>query len=67
MSKNKKIVSWIIFALFLVITFILSLYHENWRDEAQAYLLCRDMNLLEIFKNVHYEGHPILYYLFDTF
>ena len=64
MKKKEKVIAWIIFILFVLLIFVLALHHENWRDEAQAYLLCRDMNLLGIFKNVHYEGHPIFYYLF---
>lgn len=64
MKKKEKLITWIIFILFVLLIFILALHHENWRDEAQAYLLCRDMNLMGIFKNVHYEGHPIFYYLF---
>lgn len=61
---KKKLFPWIVFISFIIVTAIMSFYHENWRDEAQAYLLCRDMNFLELFKNIHYEGHPIFYYLF---
>ncbi len=61
-SNKKKIVSWILFLLYCVLILFLFFHHENWRDEAQAYLLCRDMNFKELFLNVHYEGHPILYY-----
>lgn len=59
-SKYKKI---IIFLLYIILIIVISCFHENWRDEVQSYLLCRDMNFLELFKNVHYEGHPFFYYL----
>ena len=35
-EKNKKI---IVFALYTIIAFVLMNFHENWRDEAQEWLL----------------------------
>lgn len=64
MKNKSKLFNIIVFTLFIIIILIMSFHHENWRDEAQAYLLCRDMNLFQLFKNIHYEGHPIIYYLF---
>lgn len=52
-----------IFILYIVILLIMFYFHENWRDEVQSFLLCRDMNFIELLKNVHYEGHPFFYYL----
>lgn len=60
-KKNKFLI--LLFVLYLCCIAILFHFHENWRDEAQAYLICRDMNLGEIFRNAYLEGHPILYYL----
>jgi hypothetical protein len=38
--------------------------HVPWRDELQAYLLVRDSHGLGgLFANLHYEGHPSLWYL----
>ena len=38
--------------------------HSPWRDELQAYLLVRDSTGLGgLFANLHYEGHPSLWYL----
>ncbi len=38
--------------------------HSPWRDELQAYLLVRDsVGVGGLFANLHYEGHPGLYYL----
>lgn len=62
-NKKTKIISYIILIVFIIITLFISFYHENWRDEVQAYLLCRDMNFFELLKNIHYEGHPFVYYL----
>lgn len=62
-TKKNIIVSFVIFIIFIAFTLILSFHHENWRDEVQAYLLCRDMSFFELLKNLHYEGHPFFYYL----
>ncbi len=37
--------------------------HENWRDEAQAWLLARDLSIPELFAQMSYEGHPCLWHL----
>jgi hypothetical protein len=38
--------------------------HVPWRDELQAYLLVRDSaGIGGLFANLHYEGHPSLWYL----
>lgn len=63
MKKKEKIFLSVVMCVFLALIITVFFYHDNWRDEAQAYLLCRDMNFLQIFRNVHYEGHPIFYYL----
>ena len=59
-SKDKKM---LVFGIYLILILCMFCFHENWRDEVQAYLLCRDMNFIELLKNVHYEGHPFFYYL----
>lgn len=38
-------------------------FHEPWRDEAQAWLIARDVPLLRIPEYMHYEGHPCLWHL----
>ena len=58
-----KIVRWILFILFALATFYISSHHEPWRDEAQAWLMSRDMNVIELIKNAPKEGHPILFHL----
>lgn len=40
------------------------LNHALWQDEWQAWLLARDSgSLVELFRNLRYEGHPALWYL----
>jgi hypothetical protein len=39
-------------------------WHEPWRDEAQAWLLARDLSIPQLLlHNLRYEGHPALWYL----
>lgn len=35
----------------LFFTFTLIFFHENWRDEAQAWLLARDCNIYELIRD----------------
>ena len=53
-------------AVFLVwlgtVVFLLS-RHENWRDEAQAWLMVRDLNVAQLIRQMPYEGHPCLWHL----
>lgn len=51
-------------AAYVVLVFAVIARHEPWADEAQAWLLARDSGLFELlFKRLHYEGHPGLWYL----
>jgi hypothetical protein len=39
-------------------------WHEPWNDEAQAWLLSRDLSLPQLLlHNLRYESHPALWYL----
>jgi hypothetical protein len=39
-------------------------HHEPWADEAQAWQLARNLSLHDLFViYLHYEGHPILWYI----
>ena len=50
--------------LFLVCGAFVAWRHEMWRDEMQAWLIARDStSLIDLVRNLKYEGHPILWYL----
>lgn len=53
----------IAYIAYLVITAILILFHEYWRDESQAWLIARDLSFLDIIKQMQYEGHPCLWHM----
>jgi len=38
-------------------------FHEPWRDEAQAWLLARDLPLGDLLRHIHYEGSPALWHV----
>jgi len=60
--KYRKIIFATLIASY---TFIFSfIFHENWMDETQAWLIVRDShNLAALVHNLRYEGHPLLWYL----
>ncbi len=64
MNLNKS-VRWetVIFILYTIIMFFTVLYHEPWRDEAQAWLIARDLPFFSIFSQMGYEGTPALWHV----
>ena len=53
----------IVFLLYAGLTFGLLFFHENWRDEAQAWLIARDCTIPQLINAMKYEGHFLLWYL----
>ena len=51
-----------ILIIYATITLIGIIFHENWRDEAQSWLIARDLNFIDIFKQMKFEGHPCLWH-----
>lgn len=63
MTKNrKKIFCIALFGLYILTNLILLYFHEAWRDEAQVWLLARDIPFWELPKQMAYEGHPCLWH-----
>ena len=62
LSKNRTLFSIIFFIIYAICTCIGVIHHEPWRDEGQAWLISRDLNLFEIFKHTGVEGHPFLWF-----
>ena len=61
-KENKNEI--IIMLTYIIITFTIAVFfHEKWRDEAQAWLMARDLNFFELLKQMKYEGHPFLWQL----
>ncbi len=53
-------------AAFALVSAVLALLHEPWRDEAQAWLFVRDQSLSQMLGNLNIEGHPALWFLLIT-
>ena len=63
MTKDrKKIFCIALFGLYIVTNLILLYFHEAWRDEAQVWLLARDIPFFELPRQMAYEGHPCLWH-----
>lgn len=63
-KDNRRLPLVVLFVAAAIIGIVTTCYHEMWRDESQAFLLVRDSkNLWDLWQNVRYEGHPILWHL----
>ena len=63
-EKIKKfgIVEIIVFILYIIFIAIVAACHEFSQDETQSWLIARDLNLIDIIKQMKYEGHSFLWY-----
>ena len=53
-----------VLALYVLAVGVTMLAHEMWFDEIQAWLIARDSHgIANLIHNLHYEGHPALWYL----
>lgn len=63
-KKNIKDKIFVIISLiaYVGITFVITMFHENWRDEAQSFMIAKNLSFIDIFKQLKYEGHPFVFY-----
>ena len=54
---------WLVWGVYAVITFAAVLHHQPWRDEAQGWLIVRDLGLGDVIRQMPYEGTPPLWHL----
>lgn len=52
-----------VFLGYLIFNGILLIRHELWRDEANVWLMARELSPLQLFQEIKYQGHPCLWYL----
>ena len=50
-------------AVIIAFNILLALRHESWRDEAQAWLMAKNLSFTKLFGELSYEGHPCLWFL----
>ena len=59
----EKIIELLVLLSFVVLTYYIGSHHEHWADEAQAWLLARDADWLELITyHMKYEGSPVLWH-----
>lgn len=64
-KSNREIIyfQWSSFILFLILSFTMLLFHEAWRDEAQACLISwQSTSIGDLYNRTRYEGHPVLWF-----
>jgi hypothetical protein len=63
-QKKDQVFELFFLSIFFVFSLVGILNHAMWRDELNGWLIARDSRTIyELFSNVKYEGHPLLWYL----
>lgn len=62
-KQVDKIILIVIFFAWIIFNGILLIRHELWRDEANVWLMARNLKPLQLFAEIKYQGHPCLWYL----
>lgn len=63
-DKNKVTVHGFVLAIYCVLHLVMTVFHEPWYDEAEAWQIARCASLRDILLTIpHYEGHPPLWHL----
>jgi len=62
MNSNNLFI-FIVITIYIALNIYLGINYSPWRDVAQAWLLSRDLSYAELFHQMHYEGHPMLWHL----
>ena len=60
---RHKYIKILLCGIYVCVNLFLIYFHEPWRDEAQTWLIARDVPLWEIPGYMSYEGHPCLWHL----
>ncbi len=64
---NKKLINRIVlialFVAYLTFNGILLVRHELWRDEANVWLMGKNLSPFQLLAEIKYQGHPCLWYL----
>lgn len=61
-EKYSKAIIFVNILLFAFITFIIMLNHQPWSDEANAWLIAKWFNFINLIKIEHYDGHFFLWH-----
>ena len=61
-KRKETVLVTILFAGYLLFNGVLLLGHELWRDEANVWLIARELSPAELIREIKYQGHPCLWY-----
>lgn len=61
-KRKETVLVTILFAGYLLFNGVLLLGHELWRDEANVWLIARELSPIELLREIKYQGHPCLWY-----
>ena len=59
-KKIDRIILAVIFVAYVVFNGLLLMRHEQWRDEANVWLMARELSPMQLFGEIRYQGHPCL-------
>lgn len=62
-KKKENIILAILLVGYLVFNGALLAGHELWRDEANVWLMAKELSPTQLFREIRYQGHPCLWYL----
>lgn len=62
-QKTDKAILAAVFLGYLIFNGILLARHELWRDEANVWLMAKELSPMQLFSEIKYQGHPCLWYL----
>ena len=61
--NDHEVIPYVLFFVILIVfNVILMFRHEAWRDEAQAWLMAKELTPLTLLNELSYEGHPFLWF-----
>ena len=61
-EQNEKFLFWFSILCFILLTIIGIHFHETFFDEAQAWLIAKNLNFSELLTYLKYEGHLFVWY-----
>lgn len=62
-KKADRIIKYAILLSYILFNLYMLINHELWRDEANVWLMARELSPEELIREIHYQGHPCLWYL----
>ncbi len=63
MTKKNILINIFWTFLYAMLTLFFVLHHETWADEAQVWLIVKNLSVFGVFKHLVNEGHPCFFYL----